>query len=154
MASRSVDDLAAGFAACTLPAADWTHTAHLRVGLWHVRRYGAADALDRLRAGIRRLNESHGNTNTATSGYHETITVAYVQLLAAFLDTCDVTASLDACADALIAGPLGERTVLLTYWSKDVLMSTDARTGWVPPDLAPLALPKRALPRTPTALAR
>jgi hypothetical protein len=145
MSSRPLDDLAARFAACTVPAAEWTHMAHLRVGLWHVRRYGAADALDRLRAGIRRLNESHGNTNTETSGYHETITVAYVQLLATFLDTC---------ADALLAGPLGERTVLLTYWSKELLMSTEARTGWVPPDLAPLALPTLMLPSTPTALAR
>ena len=57
--------LAARFTALTLPKEAWTHAAHLTVGTWHVDRYGAADALPRLRAGIRRLNESHGNENTA-----------------------------------------------------------------------------------------
>ena len=40
----------------------------------------------RLRSGIRRLNESHGGVNSATDGYHETITAAYVQLLAQYLE--------------------------------------------------------------------
>ena len=70
------DAVAARFAALTLPKHEWTHAAHLTVGVWHVDRYGAADALTRLRAGIRRLNESHGNVNTPASGYHETITAA------------------------------------------------------------------------------
>jgi hypothetical protein len=70
------------FKRCVVPAKEWTHAAHLVVGLWHVHRHGAADALVRLRTGIRRLNESHGGVNSTTNGYHETITAAYVQLLA------------------------------------------------------------------------
>ena len=142
MSERTLDDLAAHFTACTLPAAEWTHAAHLRVGLWHVERYGAVEALERLRAGIRRLNESYGNRNTATSGYHETITVAYVQLIAVYLEHADRTVSSDARAAALVAGPIGDRQVLLAFWSKDTLMSPEARAAWTPPDLAPLALPE------------
>jgi hypothetical protein len=66
-----VDGLAAGFVACTLPREAWTHAAHLIVGMWHVDRYGADEALLRLRAGIRRLNESHGTPNSDDDGYHE-----------------------------------------------------------------------------------
>ena len=62
------DALAARFTALTLRKDEWTHAAHLTVGAWHVDRYGAADALTRLREGIRRLNESHGNENSATAG--------------------------------------------------------------------------------------
>src|SRR5204863_2084826 len=87
-ASGALDDLASRFVACTLPKGDWTHLAHLKVGAWHVDRYGPAEALARLRAGIRRLNDFHGTVNSATSGYHETVTAAYVRLLAAFLETC------------------------------------------------------------------
>ena len=81
-----LDDLAGRFQGCAIPAKEWTHAAHLVVGLWHVHRYGAMDALVRLRAGIRRLNESHGGVNSTTNGYHETITAAYVQLLTQYLD--------------------------------------------------------------------
>jgi len=31
--------------------------------------------------------------------------------------------------------------VLLRFWSTEVLMSIEARREWVPPDVAPLALP-------------
>jgi hypothetical protein len=88
--------LASRFAALTLPKEEWTHAAHLTVGAWHVDRHGPVEALARLRDGIRRLNESHGNVNTATDGYHETITAAYVTLLAAYLEACPPGLLLDA----------------------------------------------------------
>ncbi|HET6146572.1 MAG TPA: hypothetical protein VFH68_03515, partial [Polyangia bacterium] len=88
-------DLAAQFLDASLPRAQWTHQAHLRVGAWHVDRFGAADALPRLRVAIRRLNEAHGGANTPTSGYHETVTAAYVTLIAAFLAAADAGEPLD-----------------------------------------------------------
>jgi len=133
-------DLAARFAALALRKDEWTHTAHLVVGAWHVHRYGAADALTRLRDGVRRLNESHGNANTATAGYHETITVAYVTLLAEFLASCPVGTSIDERVARLLASPLVERDILLKVYSRERLMSMAARADWVKPDLAPLRL--------------
>jgi hypothetical protein len=50
-----LDDLAQRFAALTLPKPEWTHAAHLAIGLWHASRYGRDDALARLRSGIRLL---------------------------------------------------------------------------------------------------
>ena len=136
----NASDLAARFTALTLPKEEWTHAAHLTVGLWHVDRYGAAEALTRLRSGIRRLNESHGNVNTPTSGYHETITAAYVTLLAAYLDACPPGLSLAARVERLLAGPLAARDMLFTFYTRERLMSTDARARWVEPDLGPLGL--------------
>lgn len=72
------DEVVARFTACRLSHSEWTHQAHLAVGLWHVHHYGADEALTRLRVGIRRLNGSHWTPNSATRGYHETITRAYV----------------------------------------------------------------------------
>ena len=49
MAYRSVDEierLVVRFADCSLPCAEWTHGAHLTVGLWHAWRYPANEALD------------------------------------------------------------------------------------------------------------
>ena len=40
-----IEDLARRFQARDVSRAEWTHEAHLAVGLWHVARFGAAEAL-------------------------------------------------------------------------------------------------------------
>jgi hypothetical protein len=140
-----LDDFCARFAAATIPKDEWTHGAHLAVGLWHVHHYGPEQALDRLRAGIRRLNDSHGTPNTATSGYHETVTCAYVALLAAFLASGEGR-SLTERYDELLAGPLAAADVLLGHYSRERLFAADARASWVEPDLAPLPVARLRLP--------
>jgi adenylate kinase family enzyme len=135
-----LDDLAGRFQECAVPAKEWTHAAHLVVGLWHVQRYGATDALVRLRTGIRRLNESHGGVNSTTNGYHETITAAYVQLLTQYLDRRWTDMPLEMQALDLLAGPLAVRDVLFTFYSRNRLMSTTARLEWLEADRAPVRL--------------
>jgi hypothetical protein len=141
VALSSLDAFAAQFTALTLTREQWTHAAHLRVGAWHVDRYGADEALNRLRRGIRVLNESFGNVNTDSAGYHETITAAYVRLIALFLARCDPSAPLEDKVGALLASPLADKSVLRAFWSRELMMSPRARASWVEPDLAPLALP-------------
>ena len=138
--AESIDDLVGRFAARTLPHAEWTHRAHLMVGAWHVHRHGPDDALARLRAGIRALNDAHGTPNTATSGYHETVTRAYVRLLGEFLGACPIEMPLAERVAAILAGPLAARDVLSKFYSRERLMSAAARAAWVEPDLAPLRM--------------
>jgi hypothetical protein len=133
-----LDALAARFAEAAIPAAEWTHHAHLTVGCWHVARFGPDAALERLRAGIRRLNAAHGTIESDTRGYHETITRAFVRLLDGFLRGRPGGESLTATVAALLASPLAAREVLLRYYSKATLFSVAARRGWVEPDLEPL----------------
>ena len=137
---ESLEDLVHAFRHCTLPKPTWTHATHLRVGAWHVHHLGEADALPALRQGIRRLNESHGVANTESTGYHETITVAYVRIIAAFLASFDAAVSLDERVRELVRGPVGDRELPFRFWSREVLFSSQARLGWVEPDLGPLDL--------------
>jgi hypothetical protein len=137
--SGELDDLVARFRARTLPKDEWTHRAHLAVGTWHVHEHGPGAALELLRHGITRLNEAHGTVNSDSSGYHETVTRAYVQLLSEFIRTQAGLAVAD-CVQALLAGPLAEKTALFRYYSRTSLGSLTARKGWVEPDLAPLRL--------------
>lgn len=136
---RALDDLVDAFRTCRLPKGEWTHHAHLAVGLWHVATHGPQDALDRLRVGIRALNTSHAVANIESAGYHETITRAYVALLSQWWEA---TPGDDAPAHvaALLASPLARPNVLLHFYSKERLMSAAARAEWIEPDLAPLAL--------------
>jgi hypothetical protein len=139
MVARALDDLVAAFRARSLTHAEWTHAAHLCVGATYVRHLGAAGALARLREEIPRLNDSHGTVNSATSGYHETITAAFVRLLDEGLATFAPEVPLERRIEALLAGPLGGSRVLLAFWSRELLMSPRARAEWVPPDLRELA---------------
>lgn len=136
-----VHDLVARFRARLIPGAEWTHREHLIVGTWHVHLYGPDAALIRMRTGIRALNDAHGTPNSATRGYHETITRAYVRLIAELLATAAPATSVAAAVERVLASPLGDKDVLLRFWSRDVLMSPAARAGWLEPDVAPLRLP-------------
>ena len=132
-------DLVVRFENATLSAAEWTHSAHLVTGLWHARTFSEADALNRLREGILRLNAAHGTPNTDTRGYHETITRAYLVLLARFAAT-NPELTVGAMAQALLASDLAKRDALFSYYSRDVLMSVAARRDWIEPDLRCLVL--------------
>ena len=138
--ATELDELVERFRARTLPKSEWTHRTHLAVGTWHVHRHGAEEALGMLRSGITLLNEAHGTINSDTSGYHETITRAYVRLIADFLAARPDAPTAD-CVHALLASPLAARTALFLYYSEGRLMSVSARRGWLEPDLAPLRLP-------------
>jgi hypothetical protein len=130
---QALDRLQARFAAQEILASEWTHQAHLLMGAWHVFHFGSQEALERLRAGIRRLNQAHGTPETPTRGYHETITGAYVQLLALFLDRFSPETSLGTRVAALLASPLSARDALLAFYDRDRLMSPEARAAWLPP---------------------
>jgi len=140
MTKAELDHLATRFNAAAIPRPEWTHQAHLRVGAWYVDRYGADEALARLRVEIRRLNEANGVANTPTDGYHETVTAAYVRLLAHFLAACPPAMPFAERVAALLASPVGGKDALLRHYSRDLLMSSHARAAWVPPDREPLPI--------------
>ena len=102
--------------------------------------HGADQALGLLRTRIRRLNETHGVENSTSGGYHETITAAYVRLIAAFLARFEAQVPLETRVSALLAAPLARREVLFRFWSRAMLLGPAARAAWLDPDLHPLDL--------------
>jgi len=137
--------LIAQFCQRTLPKAEWTHAAHLRVGLWYVLHFSPEEALSRLRSGIRLLNEAHGTPNTDRGGYHETITRFYVQWIGRFVRERGRSKPFDELAAELVAAA-GDNKVPLRYYSSAVLFSAAARLRWVEPDLASLDPELRSAP--------
>lgn len=136
-------DLVARFETRTLAKAEWTHEAHLTVCLATLRRLGPDAALDHLRASIRAYNDVVGTPNTATSGYHETLTRYYLGAVAAAAADAGTRDGRDGdVLDRLLADVLVDETcgreAPLRHWSRDRLFSVAARREWSPPDLAPL----------------
>ena len=62
---------------CTLPAAEFTHAAHVRAAYLYLRSCSFGLAIERTSAAIRRYAATLG----VPQKYHETITVAYVALI-------------------------------------------------------------------------
>lgn len=122
----------------SLPKAQWTHAAHLTATLHLVRTRDAG--LERDMPGIiRTYNVAVGGVNDNTSGYHETITQAYLTAIRAFVATLPTGLGDGDAAARLLATPLGDKTWPLTFWSRERLFSVEARRGWVEPDLKPLS---------------
>ncbi|HEX7783807.1 MAG TPA: hypothetical protein VF509_13440 [Sphingobium sp.] len=132
-----IEAIAKGFMDLALPKAAWTHAAHFATAIWLIRRRPDI-LLERDMPGmIRRYNESVGGVNSATSGYHETITLASIRATRAFLAAEPGDRALHESHAALMAGPCGDKDWLFAYWSRDLLMSVEARRIWVEPDIIP-----------------
>jgi len=127
------DALWIGFHERTLSHAQWTHVAHVRVAWLHLARHPLDEAHLRMRVGIVRLNAAHGLVETAQRGYHETITRAWLAVIAA-------ARRRDPGADSrsFLAAHGFDRDTLFRYYSRDRLFSVEARAHFVPPDLAEL----------------
>lgn len=127
-----------GFENCTWPCDQWTHQAHLVMGVWYVSRHSVEAAGDIIREAIKRYNVSCGGANTATGGYHETITQFYIGYIQHYLEAAGNQSLTDLVNDFCLHH--GDKNLPLRYYSKDRLMSVEARFGWLEPDLQPLAL--------------
>ena len=118
----------------TLPKAEWTHAAHLTVGLYYCLNYPFGAARNLIRDGIYWLNDTHGTANTETSGYHETITCFWTKTVNDFLAKRDRGAALAVLANDLVLS-CGDPNLPLRFYSRELLFSVEARLNYVAPDL-------------------
>jgi len=135
------------FGAAAIPAERWKHRDHVRMAFLYLRDHPFAEAVARIRSGILALNRATGGRNTATSGYHETLTVAWALLIAAAIERGRSAPGVIADSESFIAAHphLLAKDALRSHYSRERMMSVEARVAFVDPDLA-------ALPRLPAAL--
>ena len=124
-----------GLLSRTLPRPEWTHEAHLAATTHLVLKHPEIDLDAELPGLIRRYNESVGGVNDDAQGYHDTITRAFLRGVRLFLDETDRKRPIHELVNELLTSPIGSRDWPLRFWSRDRLMSVDARRGWVEPDL-------------------
>jgi hypothetical protein len=130
--------LVEAFIAGDLPRAEWTHAAHLVVAVWLIRERGLDEGLRCLPDWIRRYNDRGGVANSDTSGFHATLTVAYLRGTAAVLRDLSPGIEWGDAVDAVLQSPLGSPNWPLAFWSPERLWSVAARRQWIEPDRQPL----------------
>lgn len=135
----SLQALVSGFEKGTWPHAEWRHPAHLAVASCYVLDGdpSTSQAMDLLRTRISWYNESLGNQNTADSGYHETITRFWCELVTRFVSPMRNKESRLEIVRAVVREFGDRRDLFQQYYDFDIVKSREARAAWIPPTLAP-----------------
>jgi hypothetical protein len=127
------EELVRAFEAATLSGDAFPHEAHVRVAWYYLQRHPILMALVRFREALQRFAAAQGKSGR----YHETITVAYMLLVADRLDgSRDLPwpAFAERHADLLARTP----SVLSRFYSDEILTSDRARAVFVMPDWDPV----------------
>lgn len=130
------DELLEAFESARIPIESWNHRAHVRVAWLHLRRWPPAESVARMGGAIRRLNTTHGTPESLTSAYHHTLTCGFMSAIWATMCSAGPGADSKAFCDAnphLLA-----RTLLRLYYTRERIMTAEAKARFVAPDLAPL----------------
>ena len=130
------DDFLAAFEDCSLPHEQWTHRAHVRVAFLYASQSDLRSATDRIRNAIKEFNRATKTPESLDRGYHETITRSFMTLVFAAIAESGLHRSSDEFCEA--HPELLSNQALLNYYSRDRLLSWDAKTHFVVPDLQPL----------------
>jgi CDP-diacylglycerol--glycerol-3-phosphate 3-phosphatidyltransferase len=132
VASAHIDDeeFLRAFHRCELPASCFRHGDHLRLAWLQVHRAPLADALESVRSGIKRFAAHHG----ASHIYHETVTSAWVRLIATHRET-EFRQFMSENQHRL------NGALLHRFWTPEALNSEAARKGWLAPDREALPAP-------------
>ena len=129
--AESGEQLLQGFLDTTLPADQFHHQQHVEVAWQFVRKHGMPAALGEFTTAIKRFADAKG----ATGLYHETITWAFLLLIAERQAGCGA-ASWDAFAAANPDLLVWKPSILDRYYSSETLKSDLARKVFVFPDTA------------------
>ncbi|RCS42195.1 hypothetical protein DTL42_20410 [Bremerella cremea] len=132
------EEFLAAFEACTLPPELWTHTAHVRAAFLLAREGTWVEALQAIRSRIQAYNAATNTPEAIDRGYHETITQAFMRLVYAANLRTGPHATFEAFC--LQHPELLEKGALRTYYSRERLMTWEAKRDFFAPDLCPLPL--------------
>lgn len=135
----------ADFEAQRIPLERWHHRDHVKLAYLYLRAGSFAAAARRITAGIRAHNAARGIVDTPTGGYHDTMTIAWLKLIAAILAEYGPEPTADAFCDA--HPELLEKKTLRLFYSRERFMSPQAKAEFVEPDLAPLPQARRGAHR-------
>jgi len=125
------------FEACSLPMEQWTHEAHVRVAFLYTSTSSEfTEALDRMRSGIQAHNEANDIPSAIDQGYHETLTRAFMAMV--FAANTQTGPHEHSGAFCRAHPELMNKRAVLKHYSRERIMTMNAKLGFVEPDLVPL----------------
>jgi hypothetical protein len=130
------------FEAGTWPLESMHHREHVKLAYLYLCRYPLDAATARIRSSIQAFNAAHNVPEGMDRGYHETMTQAWMHLIHCTLEEFGPAENSDAFVDKHTQ--LLSKRALLFFYSRDHIMSAEAKQRFVEPDLSPLPKSKKA----------
>jgi hypothetical protein len=128
------DEFLAAFEARTLE--EFHHRDHIKVAYLYLRRHPLDEAIAKVRAGLQALAKAWGApVDDLEQGYHETMTQAWVRLVYLTLSEGGAAQCADAFCDR--QPELMQKIHLRLFYSRELLVTWEAKREFVEPDLAP-----------------
>ena len=128
------------FAACQLPAGTFHHREHIQLAYIMLVRHPLDEAYTRTKNLLLNFLHHHGASDAK---YHVTMTRAWLMAVRYFMDKGPV---FQDAASFIEAYPvLLDPSIMFTHYSRECLLSDDARMAFVEPDLDPI--PRQARDR-------
>lgn len=131
---HEINTLIGQFEGKTLPTSDWTHHAHLTVGLYYSCYNPLHESLCIMKSKIITYNEAVGTINTPSAGYHETLTLFWLKVMSNFLQDRRELPLFELC-NTFLSSPQASKELPLLYYSRERLFSVQARATWIEPDV-------------------
>lgn len=133
---NDLEELVRRFEDGSWPVADWHHRQHLMVATWYLSTLPFDAAQLRIREGIQAYNKHQGIEQTLKSGYHETLTIALIRLIRHEIAAAGPMPLAEVVER--VCRNLSDWRVVRKHYSRERIMTWEARTTWVEPDLEPL----------------
>jgi hypothetical protein len=122
----------------TLPFAQWTHRAHVKVAYLYLTRLDFDTAAQKVCDGIRAYNAANNVPESPTSGYHHTTTMAWLHIIATTIAEWGPAATSDEFLDN--QPQLTQKRMLRLSYSRERFRSPEAKDTFVEPDLTALPI--------------
>lgn len=132
-----VEQVVKDFETCVLPLENFTHRAHLTVASAYIARHEKEAATNLMRRRIQDYLCAKKIVTTKEGGYHETLTLFYMNLLHSHSERAEAGLSILELVNKLVH-ECGDKDLPLRHYTKEYLMSPEARLRWLEPDLKPL----------------
>ena len=129
---EEIEDLVRKFNDRTLSHPEWTHHAHLIVAIWYLQKHSFYDAICRLKSGIILLNDSQETKNTGESGYHETITVFWITVIATYIKI-NSDFSIEQLVNGFLNSSLENRYLSAEFYGSQNIMAQNFRAIYYEP---------------------
>ena len=127
------EEFLSAFEACTIE--EFHHRDHIKVTYLYLRRHPLDEAITKVRTGLQALAVAwSAPVDDLEKGYHETMTQAWVRLVHLTLSRGEAAENADAFCDQ--QPQLMQKTRLQLFYSRERLMTWEAKREFVEPDLA------------------
>lgn len=114
------------------------HETHLAMIAWTIMGGDEAAATERIISSLRRLDRKRAVPLAPGRSYNETITLFWIAVAKRRLPAVESEAERVAAARAFVRAFAGRGDLPYEYFSRPLVHSWRARSGWVEPDLKPL----------------